>query len=100
MNTILPPTTAAQPELPRTRTSTLTVAQTATLREVVICTDSVNRGTILLLVNCDRCGRRGMHGGGTDPARIGDMLGHRHADCGCPGGYEIVDSHRLLSAVA
>lgn len=72
---------------------------TATLHEVVICTDRPNRGQILLLTRCPRCDRPAMHGGGRNPDQIAGMLGARVSDCG-HGTYELIDPHGLCKAIA
>lgn len=70
---------------------------TATLTEVHIPRHPRFGDPIGLVVSCDRCGRRNHHGAGLDPGNIHDFLGHRHADCGCPGGYHIVDPGRIVT---
>lgn len=71
-----------QPEAP--------VVKIATVR------DGARGVVVLLRVVCPHCGDEHQHGGGTDPARARQYLGHRAAHCASSTGYRLTDPTGLL----
>ena len=71
-------------------------AGTATLSKITSGRGLYRTTVYQLHATCDRCGRDNLHGGGTDPARLHDSLGHRASHCRCPNGYFIVDPNQVI----